>query len=104
MHTFDTVKDFLNQCERSELRDHAFGDRELFWAFDGVDVAGGYFNRDGRSVWINDCEIVFKGDVLMLVHTEFSGDEALELSKCGKVGKIYRNDMQGDSIPSYEGA
>ena len=100
------AQELLNLCDRQELRDHAFGDREVSWRFDGVEVAGGYFGSGHKSVWIHDYEqIVIHGfDHAQFVLANFSDDEAHVLSTCGKVTMIERNDMQGDDIPNYRGA
>lgn len=98
------AKELLDLCEREELRDHAFGDREVFWTFDGVEVAGGYFGGVSKNVWIyryfpgidfgDQCEQI----------ASFDDDDAYELVKCGKLKHIERNDMQGNDIPNYRGA
>ena len=91
------AKECLNLCEREELRDHAFGDREIVWTFEGQEVAGGYFGSTGQSVWIN--KLGQPGTEI----GSFEGDEARELSSCGKLKALHRNDMQGDAIPEYRG-
>lgn len=98
------AKYLLELCERQELRDHAFGDREIFWTFDGIEVAGGYFSSMGKSIWIyryfpgidfaDQCEQI----------ASFGEEEAQELVQCGKLKAVERNDMQGDDIPNYRGA
>ena len=98
------AKELLDICERSELRDHAFGDREIFWEFDGVDVAGGYFGSGGKSVLIYDYAVSKGNQYAPIQIASFEDDEAYELVNCGKLAKIDRNDMQGDDIPDYRGA
>lgn len=93
----EEAKKLLDLCEREELRDHAFGDREVFWTFDGVEVAGGYFGSVDQNVWLLDME----------AGTEIAGfrkDDAYELVKCGRLKAVERNDMQGNDIPNYRGA
>lgn len=89
---FDQAKEFLNECERGESRDHYFGDREIFWRkeINGemVDVADGYFGGGIRQVWIMDPTVDMDRD-------EFSGQHAAELAKCGKRAIISRNDETG---------
>jgi hypothetical protein len=95
----------LSLCEREELRDHAFGDREIIWSFDGAEVAGGYLGSMGSSVWIYRYTPVLSPDDDYETIASFSiTDEARELVKCGKLKRIERNDMQGDDIPNYRGA
>lgn len=81
---FSEAKEVLTGCVRSELRDHAFGDAEVFWERDGVEVAGGYFGGGHTDVW-------FVGEI----EGEFKGDEARELRKCGTKGPVDRNDETG---------
>lgn len=90
--TFEEAKKLLNDCERQECRDHAFGDREVFWVFDidgvKIDIADGYFGGGSRSVWILD-------PTVEMDRCEFTGEQARELAKCGKVTIIDRNDETG---------
>lgn len=79
---FQEAKELLSSCKRSENRDHAFGDREIYWEKDGKEIGGGYFGNGEGSVWIGD-EVVFKGK------------EADELVKCGSSVIIGRNDSTG---------
>jgi hypothetical protein len=81
--TLDEAKRILNECVRSELRDHAFGDAEVYWEDDGEEVAFGYFGQTssvGGDGW------------------SFEGREADELRKCGRTGLIERNDETGPSM------
>jgi hypothetical protein len=83
----------LSVAKRSELRDHAFGDREVFWDLDLVaaedfsreegSVAGGYFGSGSASLW--------------MVHStlSWSGEVARDLAKLGGLGVIERNDSTG---------
>jgi hypothetical protein len=80
---FSEAKELLAGCVRSELRDHAFGDAEVFWEKDGIEVASGYFGSQA-DVW-------FVGEL----EGSFGGDEARELRKCGTEGRIDRNDEMG---------
>ena len=92
--TFEEARDFLNKCRRWELRDHAFGDRELTWVLgsDDDEVAGGHFGGGSREVWISE---EHGGG-------RFAGDEARELSHCGRIETISRNDETGPY--DYRGA
>lgn len=78
---FEEAKTLLNSCERSELRDHAFGDTEICWVLDGAEVADGYFGNKIASVSVGG--------------RSFFRDEARELRKCGKLVTIERNDTTG---------
>jgi len=80
--TFEEAKAILNTCVREELRDHAFGDREIYWTRDGQEIAFGY---SGSSVSFG-----FSGD-----DTVFSDDEVRELLRCGSLGTVERNDSTG---------
>lgn len=80
--TFEEAKAMLNACTRHELRDHAFGDCEYSWTnAAGEDVASGYIGSAGSEVGIGD--------------TCFVDREADELSKCGILGEVERNDSTG---------
>lgn len=85
--SLEEAKKLLNSCTRSECRDHAFGDREIFWCdAHGRHVAEGY----NSSVWIySDVETQETFDF------DFSEKEARQLLSCGTVGTIDRNDTTG---------
>lgn len=95
--TFEQAKKFLEQCVRYELRDHYFGDREVVWkrAENGEDVADGYFGGGSNTVYIMEDAVDF--DLV-----QFTGQEARELGKCGRVAHIERNDTAGPDY--YEGS
>lgn len=78
---FETAKTLLSECDRHELRDHAFGDVEVMWMKDGQKVAEGYFSHTRADVVING--------------VSFEGADAIDLSKCGTIGNIERNDETG---------
>lgn len=80
---FDEAAKILKEATRSELRDHAFGDREIFWEKDGKDIAGGYLGRGVPEVWF-----IGKSGC-------FTDEEARELAKLGISGRIERNDETG---------
>lgn len=88
--TLDEAKTLLNDCERDELRDHAFGDREVSWFRKGVvdergdrvEVATGY---QGSDIGVSFPDL-----------TNFEGDNARALFSCGTLTRCDRNDTQGD--------
>lgn len=77
----DEAKELLNGCTRSENRDHAFGDVEVYWTKNGVQVAEGYFGSSMSQVMIGNVPIL--------------GTTARELRYCGVEGRIERNDETG---------
>lgn len=86
--SFDEAKTFLDKCERSELRDHYFGDREVSWHLDGVEVAFGYLGPSSQSVSI------FRPVTNEMVW-DCDGKEARNLSYAGKLTELSRNDTEG---------
>jgi hypothetical protein len=78
---FEEASEILSTAVRSELRDHAFGDREINWVKEGQNIAGGYFGGNYADVWIGD--------------SKFSGEEARQLAAIGLRGVIERNDEVG---------
>jgi len=93
MILFNAAKELLEKCERSELRDHAFGDSEVTWRLGDVIVADGGDGRDPYVCVTNDGHVE--------IVAEFNGDEARTLLRCGRVGRIERNDSTGpeDFVP-----
>lgn len=81
--TIEEAEEFLNACEREELRDHAFGDVEIYWMKDGDEAARGHFGSTDFSVSIYPMESSFKGA------------EAQRLRNCGTLKKVERNDETG---------
>lgn len=79
---FDEAKFILERAERHELRDHAFGDMEVFWRKDEKIVATGYFGVSSRRI------NMMNGGI-------FSGDEAMILKECGNLAGVDRNDTTG---------
>lgn len=77
------AKELLDGTVRTELRDHAFGDAEVSWHKDEVEVASGYFNGTVQEV------IILDGP------QTFNSDEAKELRSHGVLGDIERNDETG---------
>lgn len=81
------AKVILDDCDRHELRDHAFGDMEISWSRSGFEVAYGYAGGE-CGVHLVDGEA-------------FEGDDARLLVTCGTLAHIERNDEAGpaDFVP-----
>lgn len=83
--TFDLAKAILAESIRDELRDHAFGDKEIYWRNSyGHQVATGYIGSSGAECGMAGFDI------------SFSEAEARELAKLGTLGQVERNDSMGD--------
>lgn len=82
------AKEILNSCVREELRDHAFGDVEVFWYKGGVLVANGYFSA-GQN---DSITFIFEEKQ---PRASFYVEEARELRNCGTDGVVFRNDTVG---------
>lgn len=80
------AKLLLAKSERHELRDHAFGDAEITWSVDGVDVAFAY--EDGKALHISFYDS--ENNVI----AEFEDEDYQELRSLGKAC-ISRNDSTG---------
>ena len=94
---FEFAKELLALCDRFESRDHYFGDREVYWTYEGVDVAEGYFGGGAADVWVLDVTAPTDQD-----RYSFSGEQARQLSRLGKTVSIGRNDETGPD--QYRGA
>jgi len=80
--SFEEAKALLSTCTRSELRDHAFGDREIYFEdAAGNAVAEGYSGSGDVSIEISG--------------SHFVGIEAQQLILLGHVGAVERNDSSG---------
>jgi len=78
------AKTLLDGCERLELRDHAFGDKEVTWKKDGIVIAIGYAGSAAASVTIT-----------VDPTASFGNDDARSLMSCGTPGSVGRNDETG---------
>jgi hypothetical protein len=78
--TIQEAQKLLEGTVRYELRDHAFGDREVTWAKDNCEIATGYFSGSCSEVYYN-------GEV-------FNGADAIAILKYGTL-TIERNDETG---------
>jgi hypothetical protein len=91
--TLDEAVEILSLAARSELQDHAFGDREISWVVDGVQVADGYSGSTGTYV-----DFYGEGegeDGFPTTIGEFEGRDASKLLECGFTGPVERNDSTG---------
>lgn len=77
----------LTESRRDELRDHAFGDREIYWVHPVLgDIAEGYSGGGDVSI-----SVVFEvGDRVFGY-----GSDDRELLKLGQRGRVERNDSTG---------
>lgn len=82
----EEAKKLLDGAKRHELKDHAFGDVEVYWV-KGKEIACGYFNGGPA-----DSVSVFKPTEDA---TTFDGDDARALRQCGTLGEVSRNDSSG---------
>jgi len=85
--TLEEAKKVLDDCQRDELRDHAFGDAEVSWMRDGEEVASGYFGSTASVSFYKNgtCKSV----------AGFEGEDARKLRWCGNAGVSERNDSTG---------
>ena len=82
---FDLAAKTLSESIRDELRDHAFGDKEICWRNNyGQLVATGYVGSSGAECGMAGFDV------------SFSEAEARELAKLGTLGQVERNDSMGD--------
>ncbi len=87
---FKDVLDLLSTCTREELRDHAFGDTEVYWYTpEGHEVACGYDGSSGFSLTVYELKPTLSRS------THFDGEAAKGLRNVGKLGKVERNDEVG---------
>ena len=84
--TLDEAKTALNSCRREELRDHAFGDREIYWMSGETEVGFSYLGGGGPT--IVSVELADGREA------NFTGREANELLRCGTL-HVTRNDETG---------
>lgn len=80
----DEAKDILSQCDRHELRDHAFGDMEVTWTIPGRSHEVAYGYSSGRSYGVH-----------MVGDSTFDAEEAKMLLACGDLVQVERNDEAG---------
>ena len=104
---FEDVLDLLSTCTREELRDHSFGDAEVYWFTpEGHEIACGYDGSSGFSLTVYELNpdgshVMQEHDSptgpVMLTKTaaHFDGEAAKGLRHVGKLGKIERNDEAG---------
>ncbi len=81
----------LNSCTRGELRDHAFGDREVSWTDDAGNIVGFYCNS-GR--WPHPVYVTRFDEAGEETETvEFAATS--QIMNTGNVVLIERNDSTG---------
>ena len=78
--TLEQAKNELKDTVRHELRDHAFGDREVTWMRGENELASGYFGSSGSEVSVGG--------------VGFDGADARALLECGTLS-VSRNDSSG---------
>jgi len=104
--TLNKAKVLLSTAVRSELRDHAFGDREIYWDVNGKEVASGYFGCDSsvsikfkETTCTRHCRVEFDEHSEECIkdscYCTFDGKEAEELAACGVMVSIERTDETG---------
>lgn len=83
--TFDLAREILNESIRDELRDHAFGDKEIYWRNNyGHMVATGYVGPRRVECGMAGFDV------------SFSEEEARRLARLGTLGNVERNDSMDD--------
>ena len=94
MTKLEEAKELLKNSFKSQLRDHYFGDREIYWEDgNGNSIAEGYAGSSGIEVSVN----FPNGDT----HC-FTDNDAEELDKVNcKIKAIERNDSTGPA--QYKG-
>jgi len=84
------VKVLLDQCKRNELRDHAFGDREIYWLHPTLGyIAFGYSGPNVEFTMNNE-----KGEAIEF-NPPLSETDIRSLFTHGNPDKIIRNDSTG---------
>lgn len=91
--TLDEAKTLLSACVRDELVDHAFGDAEVSWMRNGVEVACGYFGGTGDSVGSYD--LITDTEDQKAKRWSFKDADARQLRYLGNSGRHDRNDSIG---------
>jgi hypothetical protein len=114
MLTLEKAKERLKDCIRAELRDHAFGDREVTWFVvqNGLvvaEAADGYFGGGTSGISVYEVPIPYEkpwdfstesGSLAVdlpeeaYASTGFDGREAYALLECGRL-EVERNDSTG---------
>jgi hypothetical protein len=83
------ILDLLSSSTRHELQDGTFGDVEITWTKDKIDVAWGYFGRDCAEVNIHDASGKTNPEL------KFKGEQARLLRDLGDEVTTERNDPSG---------
>lgn len=91
----------LSQCTRSEIRDHAFGDAEVWWTHrsnnQDIAIAQGYFGGGHQSVYFGEFNWtqLTSDQTVRFGEKSFKGVDAVSLRNLGTEGIIERNDETG---------
>lgn len=88
--TFEQAKELLAGTERRELKDHAFGDREIYFTKGDKNIAEGYSGGGNPASIMIYGEQEDGSDA-----THFEGSEAAELNGMGTFMGSERNDSTG---------
>lgn len=83
----------LMSADREELRDHAFGDAEVYWRKDGKDIAIGYFGGEQTRITVYEEDSGEHG--FLKAGFTFTDDDARKLRDTGKLNRVDRNDSTG---------
>ena len=81
----EEAKKILEECDRWELRDHAFGDMEVTWTKAKRTIATGYTGSSSVYVTIGESHVT----------GSFTNDDARALMSCGTLVSAGRNDETG---------
>ena len=94
--TLADALDLLNSCRRDELRDHAFGDREVTWTDDDGNVVGFYCNS---GQWPHPVYVTrFDEAGEEIEEAEFAATR--QVMSTGMAGLVERNDVTFGWAPS----
>jgi hypothetical protein len=92
--TLDEAIYFLMSCDRYDLCDHAFGDKEVRWLKDGKEVASGYFGGSRNASHVAIFGPVDERGLIPSIGT-FDDAEGTRLQYLGNLKRTDRNDTTG---------
>ena len=91
-YKIEELKKLLSESTRSELRDHAFGDREIYWKHPVLgDFAKGYSGPGAPGLFVYDKDDEGAGYEV----SETDEVNISDLFKLGIRGQVERNDSTG---------